>query len=387
MHIAGGIYRELCDVPRWNAEYGSGGRAAAAVSSLSPGSSLHTYARNPDSDGIRSLRVLGIDVQAAQSNCAITFAYFHSLSDPHVEPPLDSIVRQHPIEVRGDVVLRFGFLEGDAVVTARRAIYDPQTPKVPASFGENGSTANELALVMNELELRQFAATDDLNVGAARALLDPVVSVLVVKAGAKGAHVFDRGAGHAFIPAYRSQRVFKIGTGDVFSALFAFHWGEAGMPAHHAADLASRSVAAYCDSPRLPLGAKAAEGLSPIEGFVPTCIWLEGSTTTIGRRYTLEELRFRLTQLGATVVCPALDTGACPDVEASAVMLVVDDGMTNDIRDRARHAITRGVEVVLLNEHRSECGVTACDLPGCTSVDDFSSALYLSIWAAMRRLT
>ena len=43
MEIAGGVYRELCCIPKWDAIFGSGGRAAAAVASLSPDSVLHTY--------------------------------------------------------------------------------------------------------------------------------------------------------------------------------------------------------------------------------------------------------------------------------------------------------------------------------------------------------
>jgi len=48
MDIAGGLYRERCYIPKWDALFGSGGRAAAAISILSPGGILHTYVENFD---------------------------------------------------------------------------------------------------------------------------------------------------------------------------------------------------------------------------------------------------------------------------------------------------------------------------------------------------
>ncbi|MGA9671374.1 MAG: hypothetical protein WBQ94_19335 [Terracidiphilus sp.] len=52
MHIVGGFYREICYIPPWNAVFGSGGRAAAAVSRLSPGSVLHTYAEDFECEAV-----------------------------------------------------------------------------------------------------------------------------------------------------------------------------------------------------------------------------------------------------------------------------------------------------------------------------------------------
>ena len=55
--------------------------------------------------------------------------------------------------------------------------------------------------------------------------------VVVVKRGCSGATVHRPGRDPVAVPAYRSARVFKIGSGDVFSAAFAHHWGERGLDA------------------------------------------------------------------------------------------------------------------------------------------------------------
>ena len=328
LEIAGGIYRELCEIPPWNAELGSGGRAAAAVSALSPGSTLHTYARNPTSAGIGALEALGIRVRAHASNVAVAFAYFHTLSRPHIEPPLNKLGRNPPIQVSGDTVLRFGFLEGDAVVDAKRAVYDPQTSAHPQAFKSNGSSASELAIVLNEVELRTMTKRDDLRLGAERMMQAERAAVIVVKRGPLGAAVFERDGVVTHVPAYRSERVFKIGTGDIFSAVFTVHWGEARLPAAYAADMASRSVAAYCARPQLPLRFEATDHLQPILGSSPGPILLESATNTVGRRYVFEEARFQLVELGAQVISPASAPGILEGGVAPAAVLVLADGIS-----------------------------------------------------------
>ncbi|WP_375167134.1 MULTISPECIES: PfkB family carbohydrate kinase [unclassified Bradyrhizobium] len=78
-------------------------------------------------------------------------------------------------------------------------------------------------------------------------------AVLVVKRGPRGAIVYQVGDDPIEIPVYRSETVFKIGSGDVFSAAFALHWGERAIDAATAADIASKSVAHFVDGHALPL--------------------------------------------------------------------------------------------------------------------------------------
>ncbi|CDZ31061.1 Hypothetical protein, partial CDS, partial [Neorhizobium galegae bv. officinalis] len=47
MHIAGGLYRELCVHPHWDCLLGSGGRAARALSKISPGTNFSCYFERP----------------------------------------------------------------------------------------------------------------------------------------------------------------------------------------------------------------------------------------------------------------------------------------------------------------------------------------------------
>ncbi|WP_114810379.1 PfkB family carbohydrate kinase [Paraburkholderia kururiensis] len=382
MQIVGGLYRELCHVPAWDAVFGSGVRAAAAVSVLSPGSTLHTYAEGFESLDATSLKEQGIEVRLSRRPTAIVFAYFHPLSRPHIQPPLDEITRQQTIEVSGDAVLRFGFLEGDAVINACRAVYDPQTWRDPAPFGANGSIADELAIVLNERELQSAAGLDDLSSAASRLMERQSAAVIVVKGGVRGAMVFERGGRAAYIPAYRSPRVFKIGTGDVFSAIFAHHWAEARLPAVDAADIASRSVAAYCGAVQLPLADNAHRNLVPVKSAAPGTVLIEGAADTIGQRYTMEEARFVLRELGVDVTSPALDGTVKTN---AAAVLVLADGLGDETITQVQRAKAAGTPIVVLREG----GVRATGVPiggaGVTVTNDFASALYFAAWAAAER--
>lgn len=383
MIIAGGLYKESCVVPEWSAEYGSGGRAAAAVVALSPATILHTYAPTPDSSGLVSLRRLGVDVHVHPASHGVAFAYFHPLSNPHIEPARSLIVRHPPIEVSGEAVLRFGFLEGEAIVKANRAVHDPQTPVRPAEFVANGSHAEELALVLNEGEARALAGNTDVRAAALTLLKPGGAVVVVVKAGARGALVAERGGAMTEVPAYRSNRVFKIGTGDVFSSMFALEWAERKQPPAVAAELASRSVAAYCSTGRLPLRADAQALGEPVLVKRSPVVLLEGATNTIGRRFVMEEARSSLAELGAVVVCPALDStpfASCPSISAA---LVIADGSRTTLQSQLQRMSSAGIPVVVLDEvHSSSASARKIAQPRLRITDDFASAIYFALWAA-----
>ncbi len=123
LHIVGGIYRERCVWPDWNQVWGSGGRAAAAVSGHVDQIVLSGYATANMEELFAPLaRLEKIDFRPTRSSQEISFDYVHSLSSP-VIGPAPPIIRQEPIIKRsGEVVLRVGMLEGCATVPAPRCV-------------------------------------------------------------------------------------------------------------------------------------------------------------------------------------------------------------------------------------------------------------------------
>lgn len=382
MHIVGGLYRELCEIPCWDFTMGSGGRAAMATIRLSPGSEFHTYASSADNSTLLELQRRGVIVSTYARPTPIVFAYFHPLSSPHIQPPRETLGRLPALQVTGEAVLRFGFLEGDAIITADRAVYDPQTWRNPQPFSENGSSARELAVVLNELELREAAGINHLDQAARHLIKETGAQVVVVKKGACGASVYDAAGSISHVPAYRSSKVFKIGTGDIFSAIFAVYWAERRMPASQAADLASRSVSLYCETRTFEFAPLSLSQRHPVAARAGARICIESGTESVGQRYALEEARFALRELGMEVMCPETEEDAY--TWNADAMLVIDDSLSPRALARVRKAQAQGRPIVVLRE-RSHATVSLTSDNEVTN--DFASAIYLAAWAAGASVT
>jgi hypothetical protein len=367
MHIAGGLYQEICLHPAWNALFGSGGRAAQALAALGSKTTLHSYFENDQSISLEPYLDRGIALDLHPRQSPIAFAYFHPLSTPHLEPR--NIAQETSFHVEADTVLRFGLVEGDAIVSARRAVFDPQGWHSPLHFRENGSQANEVALVLNTQELLSRTGTTDIEVAAGELIKAGVASIVVVKQGVRGAIVVDGRQPTRIIPAFRSPSVFKIGTGDVFSSIFAHYWGCQCEDAATAAEQASLGVAYYAqyrDFPRERLDRSAA----------PVGCWLRGSvavwaaTDTLGRHYMLQETLHRLVRTNS------LD-------RRYAALLVLADGLSGDVFDMLDLVASAALPVVLLDEARR--GEPEGLPPMVAVTRDFTTALYQVAWATSTR--
>lgn len=377
LDIVGGLYQELCETPAWDAVFGSGGRAASALADVSQSIRLHTYVSpGPAAEAAEVLRRAGVRVETLPRATDIVFSYLHPLSNPHLAPPAAQIPKSAPLRVTGGAVLRFGFLEGDAVVDAERAVFDPQTARRSASFRANGSRANHLALVLNEGELQAWAGDRHLEAAARKALAEEEAEVLVLKRGVRGALVFEGQAHPHPIPAYRTSRVFKIGTGDVFSAWFAHLWAVQGVSAPAAADRASRAVAAYAQSRTLPPPQLDLAALVTCDR--PGRVRLEGNPATLGQRFVLEETRYILQHMGLAVDSPGLGGTPMDWAKADATLVVAEaiepDGLERILAEAA------GRPIIVLDETRCYRIGAAAEVDVCA---DFTSAVYRTAWAAL----
>jgi hypothetical protein len=219
--IVGGVYHERCIWPDWDQLYGSAGRAAAALSGQVNKITLRTYARDDTAERFKAY-VVGayrFDFEPTRTDQTVSFEYIHSLSVPAIRPSPALIRQNEPIVVSDDVVLSFGFMEGSARVAAKRCVYDPQSPFAPKPFSENGSKADRLAIVANRAEVLALGRCAD-PIESARVLLGHGAEVVVVKSSVAGAYVVHK-TSVTLVPAYQTESVWKLGSGDVFAAMFA----------------------------------------------------------------------------------------------------------------------------------------------------------------------
>lgn len=121
--VVGGVYRERCIQPRWDALFGSAGRAAAALAFRSK-TRLVTYVDDASRRALEARTgAAGIELDAHRIGQTISFDYVHPLSVPVIQPPPQLLAHAQaaPLTVREEIVLRFGMMEATAIVEGDRS--------------------------------------------------------------------------------------------------------------------------------------------------------------------------------------------------------------------------------------------------------------------------
>lgn len=389
--IAGGVYHERCIWPDWDHFYGSAGRAAAALSGHVDTITLRSYARPDVATRFSPYADLyGFTFDPVHTEQVVSFEYIHSLSVPLIRPAPVMIPPNPPIPVSASVVLRFGMLEGCARVDAERCVYDPQSAFHPEPFDANGSNAKHLAIVANQGETLALGGGND-PIAAAQSLLKRGAEVVVVKSGAKGAYVVEA-SGVSHVSAYRTDRVWTVGSGDVFAAIFAAYWGAHGAPTVDAAELASRAVAAYVESMALPvpLPPVLLQSSRPKTVAAGGKVYLAAPFFTLGQRWLVDEARRGLGELGLEVFSPVHDVGAGPaDQVAPADLAALDvcdavfailDGTDSGTLFEVGYARAHGKPVYALAQTVSNEDLKMVQGSNCRIFDDFVTALHHTAW-------
>lgn len=389
--IAGGVYHERAIWPAWDQLYGSAGRAAAGLAGHVGSIVLRTYARADTAAAFQPYATTyGFTFDPVPAEQTISFEYVHSLSTPAILPVPARIRTNAPFSVQASAVLRFGMMEGSAVIDAEHCVYDPQSPFSPEPFARNGSRAAHLALVANRSEIVAMGGVDN-PIAAARSLLHDSTEVVVVKCGAAGATVVEP-SGVTPVPAYRTERVWTVGSGDVFAGVFAARWAVHGDSALNAAQLASRAVATYVDSMSLPVpSVEALRAMNLQEARARGGkVYLASPFFTLSQRWLVDEARRCLMELGLDVFSPVHDIGPGPaEAVAPADLAALDDcdavfaildGLDSGTLFEVGHARAKSKPVYALAQTVSEEDLKMVVGSGCRVFDDFVTALHHVAW-------
>lgn len=398
IHVVGGVYREWCLRPAWREIYGSAGRAAVAMASIGASVRLHAYMDRLAKDSMSAQAALnGFEIAPHDATSTVRFDYVHGLAVPRVFAPQG---RHDAIEVRAENIVRFGMLESDAVVHGEAVVYDPQNAVAPAPFVQNGSTARRLALILNRHEAALMTGLRDAPVRemAKTLIAETQAAVVVIKQGPLGAFVLD-GDQESAVPAYRSGKVWKIGSGDNFVAHFAHRWISEGRPAAECADLASRATAYYCSTSgfatQAEIGAFAMPPIRPsaryMAGWKPT-VYLAGPFFSLAQLWLVEEARNALSAMGLQVFSPFHEVGhgsaddiASQDLAAlmkADLVFALGDGMDPGTMYELGHARAAGKPVIVYCENESDGDKKMMAGSGCQFFSDFVSAIYNASWTA-----
>lgn len=392
LDVVGGVYGERCAFPDWNQIYGSAGRAAAALTGLADTVRLHTLlAQSIEPVAMATLGQYGIEVHPRASEQAIGFDYLHCLADPVISPSPSAIRRQPALEVDADNIVSFGMMECDVRTRSARCVYDPQSPSQPLGFRAQGSETEHLAFIANAAEATILTGLDAASAGQKLLELERA-EVVIIKNGPRGATLFQSGCAPHLIPAYSAERVFTIGSGDVFVAAFAHAWIVEKADPEAAADYASRAVAKYVETSALPIASLAdtqAEQRTPVS-LKGGRIYLAGPFRETGQRHLIDDARRRLMALGMEVFSPVHDIGHGPaekvvrlDLEAletcDAVFAILN-GSTPGTLFEVGYARARGADVYCVAQNMRDVDLKLPCGSACAIYSDYVTALHQIAW-------
>ncbi len=402
MDVVGGTYEEWCLRPSWHEVFGSAGRAASAIAAMvGPGKvALHCYTdarTRPVLQARCALEGTRLVSTAVPATCS--FRYIHALHRPEIEGPRSAY---SSIVVKAESILRFGMLEGDAVVHGKRVVYDPQGSVTEGPFETNGSSANELFVVLNEREAlmmtRLGGGVTALELAQATRAQQGARGV-VLKRGPLGALVLE-GEEWTEVPAFQTDTVWKIGSGDVFAANFARSWAMEGRGASESAFRASLATAVYCDGRGFPdLSMLDAFPAKPVQtsvrwmaGWRPR-IYLASPIFTLAQLWLVEQARENLRGFGLEVFSPFHDVGygSADDVvqrdlegiHMSDLVFAIVDGLDSGTIYEIGYARAQGKPVVVYCENESSESLKMLEGSGCALCKDYVSSIYHALWAAM----
>lgn len=396
LNIIGGSYVENCIDPSYRELYGSGLRAAAALSQKDFEITFYSLI----SDDLKELaelksKTFGYHCNYLTISNTIEFEYYHPLTLPEIfNYDQTSPIQQFKISEYGDF-LCYGMLEANFVFNGNHVVYDPQNLK---SFKETGSKAKHLAIILNKKEAIHFASTksDDLSIIGNEILNKENAEVVVIKNGVKGAFVIDR-EGIYEVPIFATTHVWPIGSGDIFSAIFAWQWIIEKKSANYAATYASKMTANFCQSKQLPIR-KSIAPLFPREikkGI--NKVYLAGPFFTVSERWLINEIRSILIDFENNVFSPYHDVGfvdpkkqisvsiniAKQDLDALTkcdTILAIVSGLDAGTLFEVGFAKAINKRVIILAQNVNPNDLTMLIGTECEITNDLSTAIYMASW-------
>jgi nucleoside 2-deoxyribosyltransferase len=402
INIIGGFYRELCLYPEWDYNYGSGGRASVVLSGFGEKVCFHTYIHENKKIELKHFsKTFNIDINTINSSEIISFEYYHALSTPNIYTLNNLIETQEQMSIKEDIVICYGMMESlNPIINANYLVFDPQSENNPSLITDNGSRYNHLAIIMNVEEAKIFTKKENIDL-VVKDLFEKMnkLEVLILKDGPFGAYLFydDK---YFHIDAYETENVFKIGSGDVFVAVFGYLWAKEKLEPIIAAQKASLATALYCNNQVLQIERRDLDNLDLFKQVgidkakFDKKIYLAGPFFTMADRWLIEEAKFQLEKFGANVFSPLHDVGYgksdtvtkedLKGVDKSDILYAVINNYDPGTIFEVGYAISKGIPVVVFIENNTPINMTMFEGSGCIIESDFATSIYKVIWEVTR---
>ncbi|MDD5372342.1 MAG: nucleoside 2-deoxyribosyltransferase [Sulfurimonas sp.] len=407
MTVYGGYYREQCLLPSWDNYYGSAGRAVAVLSNLEKNIIFETYVANDLLDHIQYFKkYYDINLKTHQSDFLIDFSYFHSLSKPIITSNIDySINKNEAIIIQDKYVICYGTLESKApVIRAEKCVFDFQSSKLEDVYN-NGNMINEVCLIMNFEEASSITNSENI-IEIKKYLFTQIKSlkILVLKDGPFGGYVFYENSQNLQIPIFKTDKLFKIGTGDIFTAIFGYLWINQEKNKLSIQDITEQSAfsTAYFGENffdyKINILDKYKENLFRkvyLEKInISKKVYLAGPFFNSAQRWQLEDIKQLLENFKFNVFSPLHNVGtsknsryiATKDLEAldnsDIVFAILNDFDTGTIFEIG-YAMAKEKQIIVFVENYNKNDLTMIEGSGCLIYTDLTTAIYNLVWTSL----
>lgn len=399
MIIIGGSYTEICLEPKWENIYGSGLRAANLIAEFDDSEEItfYTCADNEVSQHLRYYESMyeNLSINITEIPKSPGFHYDHPLKVPHIFPRPDVITeKKAKISCTDENILIYGLLESDIEINGNRVVYDPQSPANPKPFSNSGGSTNQLVTIINFSEAKRIAKSDSISEIKNFFLKKENCFALILKMGAQGALIFDTSSDDEVIkvPVFKTKKVWPIGSGDIFSAFFAFQWFN-GSSISESATLASKATAIYCNTKSLTISnylEKFDFEELIVDAIPDKQIYLAGPFFTFTERWLVNEVWTIFKGMNLKVFSPFHDVGhgKAEDVvekdiiglnESEIVFAILDDLDSGTLFELG-YAVAQGKKVIAFVQNESEEALKMLEGTNCIIEKDLTTAIYKTYW-------
>jgi hypothetical protein len=394
INVVGGTYQEINYDDVSMEIFGSGFRCAKFLLENKNDVHFKTSGNNETSKFLKENQKVysNLKFECNSYDELITFQYDFALDEPSIFPSLPNISKTKNWKTKGDDVIAFGMLESDYEIECKRAVYDPQTSVKPRRFSEFGK-AEELVYIINRNEAYAISLNKDIEEIKTYFFKKEDAKAFIIKNGPHGATLYTKSE-EINIPCYVTENVFKIGSGDIFTASFGYYWLSKNLSLKKSALLASKSTAIYCDkkayidcTENLKFEYKEfkANNLSEKQ------VYLASPFFALSELILVDKIRNALLSFGVKVFSPFHDIGlgeaisiAKKDIEGiknSDVIFAVLDNL--DSGTLVETGFSMACDKTIIGYHRT------CDenhllmlKPGnFTTNNNLTTALYQTIWS------
>ena len=397
MIIVGGIYHELCRDPVHEDLFGSGLRASYALSKTTAPPTLCSVATAEEADLVKGI---GIMLDHVERTRPIRFWYDTPISSPiHDYNSRNSWTIS--LATEADMALVFGMLEAKPTVRAARLVIDPQSPNTTDLREHFDWNAERLAIVGNQREILGLAGSTSRPVSEAAERVRELYSaeLVIAKCGPLGAVLVDD-SGLSIVNPYPTAVVWPIGSGDVFSALFAWYWGDQEEEPLEAARRASMGTATWCSKGALQVVTERGEVIAPQSVSIneqatlrDVRIYLAGPFFNYGERWLVNLVRDSLINLGIGVFSPLHDVGIGPPdkvapadirgLEDCHAVLALLDGVDSGTLFEVGYAKAKNIPVVGFAEQPRNPNLTMLLGTEVPVYSDLAQAVYQAAWSGL----